>query len=52
MASFSAHLVAVAGSLSGQNMVSRWLLAWCSFLTAFGVESVQPFSPEVVLEVE
>jgi len=52
MASFSAHLVAGAGSLSGQIVMTRWLLAWCSFLAAFGVESVQPKSPEDVLEVE
>jgi len=26
--------------------VSKRLLAWCSFLPAFGVESVQPLSPD------
>jgi len=45
MASSFAHLVAVAGSLSGQILVSSCLLVWRSFLTAFGVEKVQPFSP-------
>ena len=44
--------MAVAGSLSGQILMTRWLLAWCSFLATFGVDSVQPFSPEHVLEVE
>jgi len=52
MALSLAHLEAVAGSLSGQNLVSKWLLARCSYLAAFGVESVQPLSPEDVLEVE
>ena len=27
-------------------------MAWCSFLAAFGVETVQPFSPEQVVRVE
>jgi len=52
MASFMAHLVAVAGSLSGHILMTRWLLACCSFLAAFGVESVQPFSPKQVLRDE
>jgi len=44
--------VAVAGSLSGQLFLTRWLLACCSFLATFGVESVQPKSPKQVLGVE
>jgi len=27
-------------------------VVWCSFLAAFGVETVQPLSPEQVLRVE
>ena len=46
MALFTAHLVAIAGSLSGHIFLSSWLLAWCSFLAAFGVKSVQPLPPD------
>jgi len=52
MALFLVNLVAVAGSLSGKIFLSRWLVAWCLVLAAFGVESVQPFSPEHALQVE
>ena len=46
MALSSAHHVEAAGSLSGQIFLSSWLVKMCSFLAAFGVESVQPFSPD------
>ena len=52
MASSIAHLVAIVGSLSGQIFLSRWLPVWCLFLAAFGVESVQPFSPVGAIGVE
>ena len=44
-----AYLVAIAGSLSGKVLISRWLLAWCSYLAAFGVKPLQPLSQEHVL---
>jgi hypothetical protein len=40
MVLFLVNLVAVAGSLSGKIFLSRWLVAWCLVLAAFGVESV------------
>jgi len=46
------HLLAIAGSFSGQPLVSILLVAWCSFLAAFCVEAEQPICPEHVLEVE
>ena len=52
MALFLVNLVAVAGSLSGKIFLSRWLPVWCLFLAAFGVESVQPFSPVGAIGVE
>jgi len=47
-----AHLVAIAGSFSGRPLVSRWLLAWWSFLAAFGVKTLLRLSPEHILGVE